>query len=60
MASEQSEYYFFPVRNEDHFTVQSIADYWKVINCIINAQVELQEDYPGKVCVVYYEADSGL
>lgn len=51
----EPEVYMFPIRNEQGFKVQNEADYAHMISTIINAQIELAEDYPDKTVLVVYE-----
>lgn len=55
MSQEKPEYLFFPIVNERGFKVDSTENYQHMIHTIVDAQVELAQEFPYDYVVVYYE-----
>lgn len=51
----EPEFLMFPIRNEQGFKVQDTDTYAHMIHTIVNAQVQLAEEYPDKKVLVVYE-----
>jgi hypothetical protein len=55
MNPEDIQWYFFPIKNEQGFKVESPTAYMHLINTLIDCTVELEPEYPDKKVLVVYE-----
>lgn len=51
----EAEWLIFPIKNESGFKVKDMDTYNHVIKTVVEAQIELQEEYPGAKILVVYE-----
>lgn len=51
----ETDYFIFPIRNEAGFKVHSIAEYNQLLYHVMDATVQLQEEYPEQKILVVYE-----
>lgn len=50
----ETDYFIFPLRNEMGFKVRSIAEYNQLMYHVLDATVQLQEEYPDQKILVTY------